>query len=315
MLTKTLENFKKHYNSQKQVSLTGARALAIFMTLLDSPKTYEEINDILTECGVITKGYSPHTLRMDINTLKAVGCEISKAVKSEFNRYGLKDHPFRIVISPKEIDSIKKVYELVCKHASLQKLLDYHSFFNHLKEITDDKSMKYEIQDISVLKNSNIMLLEKLAANEKIHNKIRVSYQPSSFEDYEYDITIERYEIKDDELYVHCYNHTLDESSFLNAGNVKRVINSAFDPDIETGLPVYIRFKLYSPEQYLLNDNEIISKKGDDYIIAAGRYYDNFTGIQRMLSFGLNCAVLEPKEIKTEVINKLREMKGLYGKK
>ena len=315
MLSEVLEKFKKLYNSSKQVSSTGARALAVFMLLLEGPKTYEEIREGLYECGAVVKGYSQDTLRTDLNILKVIGCDISKALKTKFNRYTLINHPFKFVISLNEIETIKKAYELMSKSATLQKFLDYHSFFKHLEDMTDDEDLKYEIRDISVLKSANIMLLGKIAANEKVHNKIKISYQPSDFEDYEYEISIEKFEIKDKTLYLNCYNHTLGEYSSLNVEGIKRIISSVYDPSILHGLRTRIRFKLYSPEQYSLGDNEIISQKSDDYIIVEGGYYDDSAGIQRMLSFGLSGVVIEPKEIKSVVVQKLQDMKGLYVKK
>ena len=62
-----------------------------------------------------------------------------------------------------------------------------------------------------------------------------------------------------------------------------------------------------------LEENESIVKTEDDKIIVEGRYYNDFIAIQRMLSFGRDCTVLEPDEIRERIIEKLLEMREIYA--
>ena len=77
------KQFIKQFDDTKQISMTGSRVLVIFIYLLDGPKSFEEIRDFLIDCGIVTKEYSIDTIRIDLNTLKIMGCEITKATKDK----------------------------------------------------------------------------------------------------------------------------------------------------------------------------------------------------------------------------------------
>ena len=47
--------------------------------------------------------------------------------------------------------------------------------------------------------------------------------------------------------------------------------------------------------------------------IVEGRYYNEFFAVQRILSFGASCTVLEPSELREEVIRKLKSMRNVYN--
>ena len=76
-----MENFIKYHDTSKQVSLTGARALILLVALAEGPKKFEDIRQFVIDCGVADRAYSIDTIRIDINTLKKIGCEITKATK------------------------------------------------------------------------------------------------------------------------------------------------------------------------------------------------------------------------------------------
>lgn len=308
-----MENFIKQHDECKQVSTTGARALIVLVALAERPRTFEEIRDFLISTGLADKKYSIDTIRIDIRTLKAVGCDISKATKTNGHRYSLLYHPFRLFTSDNEIDALKRVYKRICRTASPGKLLEYHYLFNRLAGMIDDEKIKEKIYGISILKSVNIELLEKLVKNEKKHNKLRILYQPQHRHVREYDITIEKLAVRSERLYVYCYNHSNGKQSFLNVSWIKDIISSMFDKESTRGLDICVKFKLKNHEEYLLEENETLLEENREYAIIEGRYFNEFIAIQRMLSFGPDCIVMHPQEIKSQIIQKLKDMREVYG--
>ena len=309
-----MENYIKQHDTAKQVAATGARALVVLVALIESPKTFEEIREFLVDCGVANKQYSVDTIRIDINTLKTIGCKISKATKLNDYCYHLISHPFRLSVDETEIKAIRKVYKLICQTATPGKLLEFHYLFHHLSKMTDDEKTKEQLLGISILKSADISLLDALSADEKKHNKIRILYQPPNHELCEYDITVEKLGMRSGQLYLYGYNHSINKHSFLNVSRIKKILCNIFDKNTNVGLDTNIKFKLYSFEKYCLDENEVIIESTDDYVLIRGRYFNDFIGIQRMLGFGSDCVVIEPDNIKSEVVKKLKEMRALYGK-
>lgn len=62
-----------------QVSRTGLRGIVLLGLLIEAPRSLKEIREIFTDLNIFEPEHSDDILRIDINTLKASGCEITKA--------------------------------------------------------------------------------------------------------------------------------------------------------------------------------------------------------------------------------------------
>lgn len=308
-----IENLIKQFDKNKQISLTGSRAMIMLIALMESPKNFEEIKEFMYDCGVINKEYSIDTIRIDLNTLKAIGCKISKATKTNNNKYKLLDHPFYLHLSQSEIDLLKQAYKIVASHASPETLLDYHKLFNKLAEQEKDPDIKEELYGISILKGENIDIIEQLVSNETRKNLVKIIYTAgSSKEKVEYEITVERLGVRSGKLYLYCYNHTLNSRSFLNISRIDAVISKIYDRKFGIGNNTTVHFKLKNFLDYKLEENEYIIDEDNNCALIEGQYYNDFIAIQRMLYLAGDCTVLSPDNIKTEVINRLKGMRALY---
>lgn len=309
-----MENFIKYHDTSKQVSLTGARALILLVALAEGPKKFEDIRQFVIDCGVADRAYSIDTIRIDINTLKKIGCEITKATKRNNHQYALISHPYKINISNEEIKALKVIYEKISKTASPKKLLDYHYLFEHIANITSLDEIKEQLLGISLLKSENLKLIKSLVADEKCHNRVKILYSLPHQEDIEYDITIEKLGLRNGKLYVYCFNNSNQKRSFLNVSRIKEILCTLFDKNTPVGLDTCVKFKLYSHQDYRLEENETIIEELENHVIIQGRYFNEFIAVQRMLSFGPDCIIEEPSKIKNTVISKLKEMRSVYGK-
>jgi len=307
-----MENYIKIHDENKQVSLTGARALALMAGLFEGPKNFDEIKQFIVDCGLTTKDYSIDTIRIDINTIKKIGFEITKATKTNNHKYRLISHPFVFKPTEDEIESIRIVYRKIARKASPEVLYLYHKMFLKIADKVNDEKLKEQILGISSLKNINVDILAELVKNEKKHNRIKILYNSSSNVEKEFDITIEKVAVRNDKLYVFCFNHTLNERSFLNVSKIRAILSNLYDENTPLGQDSVVKFKLTNFKEYVLEDNETIQEEHPDFIIVKGKYYNEFIAIQRILSFSKDCTVLDSDEFKQKIINKLKEMRALY---
>ena len=65
-------------------------------------------------------------------------------------------------------------------------------------------------------------------------------------------------------------------------------------------------------------DSSRIYEQSDILLVTSGyqyegEYHNDFVAVQRMLSFGSNCTVLEPQAIREKIIEKLKNMRKNYN--
>lgn len=303
----------KYIDDSKQISSTGVRALIVLLGLLVEPKTHEELKDFLISCGVINSVYSIDTLRMDINTLKTIGCEFDKASKKKDYKYTLLSHPFKVKITSMDVCFLKEIYKSICKNASPETLLNYHYLFEKLSKLSDSEEVCESLLGISLFKDLDLKIIKTLFTDEKHNNKIQIQYAATKKKEVIYDVTIEKLAMRSDKLYAFCYNHTFAKRMFLKVKNIKGILCKYFDRTSKVGLDIVVKFRLKNSYRYQLEPNETIIDSSTQELFIEGMYFNTFTAVQRILSFGSDCTVVGPTEIKELVIEKLLEMRELYS--
>ena len=72
----------------------------------------------------------------------------------------------------------------------------------------------------------------------------------------------------------------------------------------------------FSPriKDFLISDEnmEILSETNDS-IVARYYFYNDFSAIQKILSYGLFCEILEPSYLRTQIQEKILNIRMLYG--
>lgn len=296
----------------RQISLTGVRAIVILAMLSIKPCTFEELKDFLIQSNIVNREYSIDTIRIDLNTLKYIGCEISKATKKTNNSYILRSNPFQLSISEDEAQILSKIYKGIYKNLSIDRLLEYDDLFEKITTLISDENIKEYLRGISILKGLDKKLIQELLADARKHTRLTISYLAGNTKDIEYDITIEKLGFRSDKLYIYCYNHSIGKRTFLNFSRLKKVlVRQLRSDDIDTNDTI-VEFNLNNYKDYVLETNEEIVNTNGDMATVRGAYYTDFIALQRVLSFGPDCVVLSPEGIKTTLIEKLQSMREQY---
>ena len=120
-------------------------------------------------------------------------------------------------------------------------------------------------------------------------------------------------EFQNDKIYLYAYDLGKKESVVLNIKRIKSILSRRENGDNIQVKNVCVKFFLKS---FGLNDileNEKIVEKQENGMIVEGEYHNEFVAVQRMLSFGANCTVLEPQAIREKIIEKLKNMRKNYN--
>ena len=299
-------------NELTQVSLTGIRSIVLLGLLIIAPRSLEEIRKIFLQYNIIDESSSNDILRIDINTLKYMGCEISRAsAKTDF-KYVLGNHPFSLNVTLEEIKLIKRFYKIVKKTADIPKLLVYDDFFKKIAKFISNEN-KEAFLGISVLKHFDIKLIKSLLRDCDEKALLTLDYiSPDNQFVLTKKIAAKSLEFRNDKIYLHGFDIEKNKWIILNLKRIQSIWGKNKNNGDYIENKICTRFMLKSIYNNTLEDNEKVIDKIGNNCIVEGVYFNKFLCIQRMLSFGVNCTVLEPLEIKNKIIELLQEMRKIY---
>lgn len=296
-----------------QISLTGARAIALLGLLIEKPRSIEEIRQAFLEYKLIDEKQSYDILRIDLNTLKYIGCKISRASQSNNYKYKLLKHPFLINLDKDDIKAIKKTYNAIKKDADIELLYEYHELFKKISKFILDEEIREAFLGISDLKYYDIEIVKELIHDCRHERKLELLYKkPSAKNAEKKQIYALKLVFKNDKLYLYGTDSS-GEGRVLNVKRILAILKRSFNKGNVEAKVFRVKFFLKDFCADILSDEEIILKAEDNGYLVEGNYYNEFMAIQRILFFGSKCTVISPENFKTTIISKLKEMKKVYG--
>lgn len=296
-----------------QISLTGLRALVFIGLLIVKPRSLEEIKQALIDFKIIDKTSSDDILRIDLNTIKIMGCEISRPSPKNDFKYVLTKHPFSFKIPEEEINIIKRVYNIVKSKIDLATLLDYDDLFKKIAFYICDEESREAILGISLLRYYDVEMLKTLILDSKYNNIVTLIYDKlgNSFETKKR-LVVQKIVYNNEKIYI--YGHDLDkkDSIILNLRRVKSILLREVKEKNVSVKQVNIKFIIKNIDDIKLDNNEKIVEETEAGTLIEAYYHNKFLAMQRVLSFGANCTVIEPDEFKNYIIETIKEMRNTY---
>lgn len=298
-----------------QISLTGLRALALLGLLVQAPRSLEEIRQEFLKYGITEESNSYDILRIDLNTLKLMGCEISRADKRTNNKYVLLSHPFELNIDKADINALKKAFDKTKDNINLEQLIQYDGLFKKLSEQTSNIELKEQLLGISPLKRYDMDKVHKLQLYCKNKNILSLEYKaPTSNTISKKEIVAQELVCKNDKLYLYGYDNDKKESVTLNFKRILSIFSNKNSDDSINAKSVKVKFKLTNFGVAGLEGSEtIISGDIENGFIVEGEYHNEFVATQRILSFGTSCTVYEPQDFKEHIVELLKKMRNKYN--
>ncbi len=297
-----------------QISLTGTRALILLGLLIQEPRSLAEIKQEFIKFKVMEPSHSYDIIRIDLNTLRTMGCEISRADKRTNGKYVLLRHPFELDINKNEISLLKRAFNKIKENSNIEVLIKFDKLLKKLSGQVYDQQLKEQLIGISPLKKYSEKDINTLASDCRNKKTLLLKYHsPVSKSSSEKQITAEKLIFKNDKIYLYGYDHSIDENVTLNIKRILKIISRKDTDNYTQSNSVTIKFKLTNFGVSGLDESEkILSGDAKDGFIIEGEYHNNFVATQRILSFGSACTVLEPQNFKESIIALLKKMKEIY---
>ncbi len=298
-----------------QISLTGVRGIVLIGLLIAQPRSLEEIRKAFIELGIMEDGNSDDILRIDLNTLKIMGCDISRSSAKTNFKYVLGNHPFAFNIEDYELCLLKKAYNTAKFNVDIFGIIAYDDLFKKIASRVCDEDKKEALLGISVLKRYDIQMLKDLLLDCNQNRTLRLLYRKSlSIGDEQKELVAQKLVFQNDKVYLYGYDLEKEEPIVLLVSRIKSILARKLEKAKFNQTFTKVCFTLTTDDYIELQDDETILSKTENSYKIEGRYHNDFLAMQRILSFGSKCVVTEPVEMKNAVIAKLKEMRAIYEK-
>lgn len=300
------------------MSFSGFKSLLIFSMLVQGPKTYEEIKNNIEHNEYLNDSISIDSIRIYMNTLKKIGCDIKKNHYGRVVKYYIDSHPFELKISDAQAKSIIKVFKAVSKSIELSDFMALHGFFCNISRYILNEDLKAEIIKLSPVSNIDMEMIKELIKYVKNKTEITVLYNAkNSGKKKEIIIRADKMNIRNGKLYLCGFNSEYNNYGEFLVKYIMKIIRINISTP-ELLIPEYtVNYKYYKTDNapFELLSSEKIVEQNDSFLIIEIKSYDKFAVTQRILSLSNKCRVISPSNFKDEIIDCLKRMKEGYIEK
>lgn len=299
------------------MSFTGFKSILIFSMLLDGPKSYKDIQNYMGNHEYLHETVSVDTLRIYFNSLKKIGCNITKQNIKGITKYSIDQHPFELQFTDKQIRSIIQVYKAISKSIEVSDLISLQHFFEKISPYITNEKLKKTLRTISPLNSIEPKLVHELIEYAQNNTEITILYKSKSSGKKNITIIIDKLHINNNKLYISGYNSEYNNYSSFLVGKILDIVSVNINsktlkiPEITVG---YQYTKELNEDFEPLSCEKIIESDGNKLLIEITSP-NKFDIMQRVMSHSSRCKVLYPEDFKTYIIANLKRMKEGYLEK
>ncbi|MGN0032042.1 MAG: hypothetical protein ACI37Q_08820 [Candidatus Gastranaerophilaceae bacterium] len=282
--------------------------------MIESPKSYQDLQEIFYNHKYLKENISVDTLRIYLNSLREIGCDIKRITENNVTKYYISEHPFRLKITEKQVKSIVKVYKAISKSIDINDLMAIQKFFDKISQSITNTDLKEKLNSISPFNNIKPEIFEELKFHAENNNEITIYYNSLNSGKKDITILVDKFSISNGKLYICGFNSEYKNYSNFLVSRIQKIVSVNLEkkkleiPDIVAGYE-YKKDTNIKPD--LLKNEKIISEDDNKYIIEITSK-NKFEIIQRIMSHTNKCKLLYPENIKEEIIMSLKKMKEGY---
>ena len=295
------------------MSFTAFKSLLLFSYLLEQPRSYEEIRDYFSSHAYLNETISIDTLRVYINSLERIGCEIKRGKKSEGSKYRIIKHPFELKVPEEQIKKLITIYKTIIKNIDVEELISLTKFFNKIANSIDSQELKLTLENISPLSKLNNEIFEDLMMACKSGNEITITYKSPSSGIKQIEVLPHQLKLVNNKVYLHGISPNYKGTAVFLVSKIMQRPVFKLKPTIENNpATAKIIYKLLDKEIPLENNEKILSEDETGYTVELSAN-NIFYARQRILYLGSDCKVISPEDFKADIIETLKKMRDKYA--
>jgi len=298
------------------ISKTAYRALFVAKLLSSKPMSKEEIIEELKNNPVTKNSSSFDSFRLTLNTLKALGCEFNRPTILNNYTYFMTKSPFGLEIKDYEADILNNIRQNLAYFNDWQLLFKINLLFRKIAKLSNDENTENIFLNHEPLKNINLDLFLELLTLIRNKRTVEIQYKSGSSENSKLKIKLDHIVYENNHLYFCGYLFKHNEYAYLEVENLKNITKIYTNSNENTPeINMVARYKIDSSiaKEFILNSDEKIVEKTDDYMLIDSKVYSEFIFLQRILALGNKCELLYPENLREKLINKLKNIKKRYS--
>lgn len=300
------------------MSFTGFKSILLFSLLLDGPKSYSELQEIFKNHEYLHETISFDTLRVYINSLREIGCKITRKSYDGVSKFVIDSHPYVLKIDETQIQSIIKVYKALTQSIEVPDLLALQQFFNKISKYISNKELVEQLKEISPLHLIDSEIIKDLIKCAQNNWEITINYNSTTTgKNKIITILVDKLHIQNNKLYLSGVNSEHDTYASFLVSKINNIVNinmhnKTLDvPKITVGYE-YIKD---DNEKFELLSGETIINENKNKLTIEITSNNKFEITQRILSHNTKCKVIYPEDFRTHIISTLKQMKEEYIEK
>ncbi|MBX2860447.1 MAG: WYL domain-containing protein [Vampirovibrio sp.] len=164
------------------LNTTAYRIYCILVWLSEQSLSVEELNDRFVAEPMIRRKLSDDTIWLYMNTLKELGCNISRPVPTNGFRYQLISHPFGVAYTKDDVQTMVQVKRFAEDNLTFLEILTLDRFFKKLLHTSSSLDKDRLIQDL--FKNARSQdyheyaeMIDMLSQAVSEHKLLQITYE------------------------------------------------------------------------------------------------------------------------------------------
>ncbi len=297
------------------MSFTAYKALVLFSLLSEGPKSYDEICDYFYNKTYLNEKISIDTLRVYINSLKRIGCEVKRVRGTDkISRYFISASPFELKLTVEQLQSAVKVYKSIVKNIDIRDLISIENLFEKIGSYIDNQDFIADIKKVSMLKDVDKNILNELIECCERNEEVTITYNSPNSGEKQIEILADKINIENGKIYLYGFGFEYMQYGSFLLSRIKKIDDiKPADKIPENFRKIKVVYELKcNPDYFTPEDNEKIIKKTSDKLTIEVQTSNEFLLKQRLLGFGADCKILEPDDFKNSFIQLLKNMKAGY---
>jgi predicted DNA-binding transcriptional regulator YafY len=299
----------------KNISQSGYRILMILNILINKGVSRNEIIELLKNDKIINKKLSDDTITLYVNTLRENGFDISRPNKHNGYEYTVKnDIPF-LKLKNTSIEHLQQVKKLASENGDWLFVLKFNDLMQSiLKFVSPPNRLQFEqkllnSQPFGYKENAKILELYKIVQNS---DSVEINYNSPNSGMKLFEVRALNLSLENNKVYLWCENLIDYNIHYLRIDRILDFKKMTIKSTVKN-LPTKVTYKLKGQEAFLFNlINEKIISKNESEIIIETEIQNEFWFVQKIMSYGNDCTIVEPLSFKDKIVEKILKIQELY---
>ena len=309
MKTNLAENLKVN-----AITITAYRAIKILKMLIEKPCSNKEIIEALRKDSVKNKSLSEDTLRATLNSLKTVGCDISRPCPANNYNYILNKHPFGLKITKSQFKILCDIRKYFLLQNDWKTVVELNNLYDKIAFLAQDEEIREAFSCSKIFTKIRPKIMDSLLSGELENKEVILKYATSSKKQTSINISVDKIFCHAKKIYLYGFYEARNEYAYFSAEKILEI--ESIKPKNKDRILKFdtATYKIFgkSAKTFVADEEEKIISSDEESVTVEYTVKSEFKFIQRLLSFGEDFELINSDYFKNLLKEKVQKMLARY---